>query len=133
MPVHKTSAGHHDPLFRSLGDPLWAVDSRDYQITEPNIKKIQASGGEILCIEKFRPHIILERAIMSIRFNEAIVGMQFHPEADAPVDGSSHLGREKHGVMIPHSSCRQRRFERVRGADPNSARSGHVPHTVNAG
>lgn len=83
MPVHKTSAGHHDPLFRSLGDPLWAVDSRDYQITEPNVKKIQASGGEILCIEKFRPHVVLERAIMAIRFSEAIVGMQFHPEADA--------------------------------------------------
>jgi homoserine O-succinyltransferase/O-acetyltransferase len=83
MPVHKTFEGHHDPLFRSLGDPLWAVDSRDYQITQPDLKKIEAQGGALLCIEKFRPHVDLERAVMAIRFDDAFVGMQFHPEADA--------------------------------------------------
>ena len=40
-------------------------------------------GGEILCIEKERPHVPLERAVMAIRFNPYIVGTQFHPEADA--------------------------------------------------
>lgn len=83
MPVHKTSGGHHDPLYRSLGDPLWAVDSRDYQITQPNIEKIEAGGGSLLCIEKIRPHVDMERAVMSIRFDEAFIGVQFHPEADA--------------------------------------------------
>jgi len=83
MPVHKTFEGHHDPLFRSLGDPLWAVDSRDYQITRANTEKIESGGGSILCIEKFRPHVDLERAIMAIRFDDAFIGMQFHPEADA--------------------------------------------------
>lgn len=83
MPVHKTFEGHHDPLFRSLNDPMWAVDSRDYQITQPNVEKIESEGGSVLCIEKFRPHVDLERAVMAIRFNDAVVGMQFHPEADA--------------------------------------------------
>lgn len=83
MPVHKTFEGHHDPLYRSLNDPMWAVDSRDYQITQPNTDRIEAEGGAVLCIEKYRPHVDLERAVMSIRFDEAFIGMQFHPEADA--------------------------------------------------
>ncbi|HCW06399.1 MAG TPA: GMP synthase [Cytophagales bacterium] len=83
MPVHKTFEGHHDVLFRSLNDPLWAVDSRDYQITQPAIEKIEANGGSLLCIEKYRPHIDLERAVMAIRFTDAIAGVQFHPAADA--------------------------------------------------
>ena len=83
MSVHKTFEGHHDPLFRSLDDPMWAVDSRDYQIIQPDEKKFNDDGAAILCIEKYRPHVDLERAIMAIRFDEAIVGTQFHPEADA--------------------------------------------------
>lgn len=104
MPVHKTFEGHHDPLFRSLGDPLWAVDSRDYQITLANTEKIESGGGSILCIEKFRPHVDLERAIMAIRFDDAFIGMQFHPEADAVGmrmyllrEGKKELVIDKHG------------------------------------
>jgi GMP synthase-like glutamine amidotransferase len=83
MPVHKTTEGHHDQLLRSLGDPFWGVDSREYQIIEPDFKKIRESGAKILCIEKFRPHVSFERAIMGIRFNDFMIGLQFHPEADA--------------------------------------------------
>ncbi len=99
MPVHKTTEGHHDPLFRSLNDPMWAVDSRDYQITQPNVEKIEDEGGAVLCIEKYRPHVDLERAIMSIRFDEAFVGMQFHPEADA-VGMRMYLLREEKKEMV---------------------------------
>ena len=41
-------------------------------------------GAKILCIEKSRPHVPYERAVMGIRFNEYMIGTQFHPEADAP-------------------------------------------------
>jgi hypothetical protein len=41
-------------------------------------------GAKILCIEKSRPHVPYERAIMGIRFTEFMIGTQFHPEADAP-------------------------------------------------
>ncbi|MBY0432754.1 MAG: GMP synthase [Cyclobacteriaceae bacterium] len=104
MPMHKTFEGHHDPLLRSLGDPFWAVDSRDYQITKPNIEKIQASGGAVLCVEKYRPNVKLERAVMAVRFDEAFFGTQFHPEADAVGmhkyllrDDKKALVIEKHG------------------------------------
>jgi len=40
-------------------------------------------GAKILCIEKERRHVPYERAIMGIRFNEYMIGSQFHPEADA--------------------------------------------------
>jgi homoserine O-succinyltransferase/O-acetyltransferase len=99
MPVHKTWEGHHDPLLRSLGDPFWAVDSRDYQLTQPVDDKIKAGGGAILCLEKVRPHVNLERAIMGIRFDEAFMGTQFHPEAD-PVGMRMYLLREDKKTLV---------------------------------
>jgi len=83
MPVHKTLAGTKEPYFNGLADPFWAVDSRDWQVTEPDIKRIRKMGGEILCIEKYRPHVKLERCVMAMRFDDAIFGTQFHPEADS--------------------------------------------------
>jgi GMP synthase-like glutamine amidotransferase len=100
MPIHKTSEGHHDLLLRSLGDPFWAVDSRDYQIIQPDDQKIAAEGGSILCLEKERPHVELERAVMAIRFNDAIVGLQFHPEADAPGMRTYLLREDKKQLVI---------------------------------
>ncbi|HEY0678740.1 MAG TPA: GMP synthase, partial [Chitinophagaceae bacterium] len=64
-------------------DPFYSVDSRDYQVLEPSHNRLRNMGGKILCLEKERPHIPLERAIMGIRFNEYMIGTQFHPEADA--------------------------------------------------
>jgi hypothetical protein len=66
-----------------MQDPIYAVDSRDYQVIEPNHQQIQSIGASILAIEKERPQVLLERAIMAIRFNEYMIGTQFHPEADA--------------------------------------------------
>lgn len=81
MTVHKSAPGVNDPLLKHLEDPFWVVDSRDYQITKPNLKKLKT--GAVICIEKYRPHVLLERAVMGIRFDDAIIGFQFHPEADA--------------------------------------------------
>ena len=82
MPVHKAKTGKHEPYFNLLEDPFWVIDSRDFQITQPNEWAIKKAGGNILCIEKERPLIPLERAVMAIRFNDEIIGTQFHPEAD---------------------------------------------------
>src|SRR5215212_3449542 len=49
-------------------DPFYAVDSRDYQVTAPDYRKINAMGGKILTLEKERPHVPFERAIMALRF-----------------------------------------------------------------
>jgi homoserine O-succinyltransferase/O-acetyltransferase len=100
MPIHKTFDGHHDPLLRSLGDPFWAVDSRDYQIIRPDEEKIKARGGSILSLEKYRPSVDLERAVMAIRFDEAFFGTQFHPEADAVGMRKYLLREDKKAIVI---------------------------------
>ncbi|MGQ0738843.1 MAG: type 1 glutamine amidotransferase [Bacteroidota bacterium] len=84
FPVHMLEAGHDEPVFDGLRDPFYAVDSRDYQVIQPNHALLNRMGAKILCIEKSRPHVPYERALMGIRFNEYMIGTQFHPEADAP-------------------------------------------------
>lgn len=93
FPVHVIPGGKNEAVFSGLQDPFYAVDSRDYQVIEPNHKLIRQMGASILCIEKERPHIPLERAIMGIRFNKYMIGTQFHPEAD-PIGMSMYLQRE---------------------------------------
>lgn len=83
FPVHMLEAGSQEPVFDGLRDPFYAVDSRDHQVIQPNHDLLQKMGGKVLCIEKMRSHVPYERAVMSIRFNEYMIGTQFHPEADA--------------------------------------------------
>ena len=90
FPVHLLPVGNEEVVFTGLRNPFYSVDSRDFQVVEPNHNKLHQMGGIILAIEKERPHIPLERAIMAVRFNEHMIGTQFHPEADA-VGMSMHL------------------------------------------
>jgi GMP synthase-like glutamine amidotransferase len=93
FPIHMNDAGKNDPVFDHMPDPFYAVDSREYQVIEPNYVQLMKSGANILAIEKERPHVPLERAIMAVRFNDYFIGTQFHPEADA--EGMSmYLQRE---------------------------------------
>ena len=84
FPVHMLEAGKTEPVFDGLRDPFYVVESRDYQVIQPNHDLLNEMGAKILCIEKSRPHVPYERAAMAIRFNEYKIGTQFHPEADAP-------------------------------------------------
>lgn len=93
FPVHLLEDGKSEPIFNGLNEPFYAVDSRDWQVIEPRMN-ILYKGAKILCIEKERTHIPLERAIMAIRFNEYFFGTQFHPEADA-VGMSMYLQTEE--------------------------------------
>ncbi len=90
FPIHLLPDGKEDIVLEGLKDPFYSVDSRDYQVIEPNHQLIHEMGGSILAIEKDRPHVPLERAVMSIRFNQYMIGTQFHPEADA-IGMSLHL------------------------------------------
>lgn len=94
FPVHMLQDGLNEPVFSGLKDPFYAVDSRDFQIIQPNHKVLEEMGAKILCIEKDRPHTPYERGIMAIRFNNFMIGTQFHPEADA-VGMSMYLQTEK--------------------------------------
>jgi len=114
FPVHMMEEGKEEAVFDGLNDPFYIVDSRDYQVIEPNHQLIRQLGGKILAIEKERPHVPFERALMALRFNEYFIGTQFHPEADA-IGMSMYLQRkdkkesviENHGVAKWESMVEQ--------------------------
>jgi GMP synthase-like glutamine amidotransferase len=83
FPVHLLEAGKNEPVFENMPNPFYAVDSRDYQVVQPDENRLKELGAKILCIEKERPHVPYERACMAIRFTDYFIGTQFHPEADA--------------------------------------------------
>jgi homoserine O-succinyltransferase len=103
FPVHLLEGAAEEPVFTGLQDPFYAVDSRSYQVIQPNLQRIADMGGRILAIEKERPHVPLERAIMAIRFSDTMIGTQFHPEAD-PTGMSMYLRRDdrKQTVIAEH-------------------------------
>jgi len=99
MPIHKTYQGEDDFLLKNLPEPFYAVDSRAYQFIEPNFKVLEEMGMKIVGLEKVRPHIHLERAVMAIRFSNEIFGTQFHPEAD-PEGMMKNLEDEKNRAAM---------------------------------
>lgn len=103
FPVHMLDGADTEPVFAGLRDPFYAVDSRSYQVIEPDLDKLDRMGAQLLAIEKERPHVPLERAIMAVRFNDHMIGTQFHPEAD-PTGMSMYLQQEdrKHTVIAEH-------------------------------
>ncbi|WPR70771.1 GMP synthase [Flavobacterium sp. NG2] len=82
MTIHKTKEGLSDPLYEGLGDPFYAIDSRDYQVVQPKLSVFKKKGAKIISLEKIRDYVQYERAIMAVRFTDYFVGTQFHPEAD---------------------------------------------------
>lgn len=102
FPIHKIEAGKIELCFQDLPDPFHAVDSRDWQVVQPDLKRLNKIGSEILAIEKDRPHVDFERAVMGIRFSPEMIGTQFHPEAD-PV-GMLHylLRKDKRDIVVKH-------------------------------
>jgi GMP synthase-like glutamine amidotransferase len=103
LPVHVTEKGLFEQTFEGLNDPFYAVDSRSWQVVNPNEEQFKATGAILLAIEKERPHVDLPRAAMAIRFNEYFIGTQFHPEAD-PFGMEAYLLTEekKHEVIDEH-------------------------------
>ncbi len=83
FPMHMLPEARLDPVFKNLKDPFYGVDSRDFQLIQPNFDMLHKMGAYITCIEKERPHVPYERAVMGIRFSDTIFGTQFHPEADS--------------------------------------------------
>jgi GMP synthase-like glutamine amidotransferase len=112
MPVHKTEDGEKEFLFENLPDPFYAVDSRAFQFIEPNYDRLEELGMTIIGIEKFRPHINLERAVMAIRFSEEIFGTQFHPEAN-PVGMMENLKDEKNKQAMIDSFGMEKYLETI--------------------
>jgi len=99
FPVHLLESGKEEPVFEGMPDPFYAVDSRDYQVIDPDENRLKELDAKILCIEKERPHVPYQRALMGIRFSNYFIGTQFHPEADA-AGMSIHLKTEKKKKIV---------------------------------
>lgn len=99
LPVHLTDEGVADPLFSALPDPFWTADFREWQVLRPR------DPATVLAIEKDRPHVPLERAVMAMRVSDEIVGTQFHPEAD-PDGMLVHFTQpaQKAGIVDKHGA-----------------------------
>lgn len=97
LPVHPLV---QDILFEGLKDPFYTLESRFYQITEPNDEIISSMGASIIILEKERPSVPLERAIMGVKFNQQMYGVQFHPEADPSLLESYFTQDEVKNSMI---------------------------------
>ncbi len=112
FPIHRTRLAAKEPYFKGLEDPFWAVDSRDYQVIEPDNLVLDHMGARIMGMEKIRPHVPLERAIMAIRFSPEIFGTQFHPEADA--EGMlRHFQKEDKKAAIIKNYGEERYYEMI--------------------
>jgi homoserine O-succinyltransferase/O-acetyltransferase len=99
FPLHKTEYGKEEPLLEILDNPFYGVDSRDWQLVQPDLEIFQMRGARVLVLEKIRDHVAYERAIMMVRFSEEIIGTQFHPEAD-PVGMKEHFAKEENKKIV---------------------------------
>ncbi|TAE74792.1 MAG: GMP synthase [Bacteroidetes bacterium] len=107
FPMHHTELGWNEPFFSELPEPFYAVDNRYWQLIEPNHAKLKSLGAEILSIEKERPHVDLERAVMAIRFSPEMFAVQFHPEAD-PIGMETYFNDPKKKIEIIESHGQQK-------------------------
>ena len=103
FPITLTDKGEAEPVFDGLSNPFYSVDSRDWQVIEPDEAAFRDKGATILALEKERPHVDLERCMMAIRFSREIIGTQFHPEAD-PVGMKMYLlqTEKKDAIIANH-------------------------------
>lgn len=99
LPVHKTEIGRLDNILKGLPEIFYGADFRSWQVVKPNKKIFSQLGAKLIALEKIRPHIELERAMMAIRVSEEIIGTQFHPEADIP-SMSHHFGQEERQKQV---------------------------------
>lgn len=82
FPVHLVGRAASEPVFEGLPPVIYALDNRNYQVISPDAERLSELGAYVLAIEKERPHVPLERAVMAIRFNHYMFGTQFHPEVE---------------------------------------------------
>lgn len=119
FPISLTDKGEQETVFKGLPDPFFSVDSRDWQVIQPDTADFEAKGAKILAIEKERPHVDLERCLMAIRFSEQIIGTQFHPEAD-PIGMKMYLLQEEKKSVIIKNHGEDKYFDMLESLeDPN--------------
>ncbi|RZK50832.1 MAG: GMP synthase [Pedobacter sp.] len=104
FPVYLSEGGKLISLFMGLENPFYALDSRDWQVIDPDANRLDELGAIILAYEKERAKVAFDRCIMAIQFSPEIVGTQFHPEAD-PIGLQNYFGHleTKDIIVATHS------------------------------
>ena len=82
FPVYMTDEGREAIYFQGLNDPFYIADFRNFQVTDVTQQQLAKHDSSVLALEKPRPNVPLERAVMAVRFTDEMFGTQFHPEAD---------------------------------------------------
>ena len=119
FPISLSANGEEETVFNGLPDPFYSVDSRDWQVIQPDETDFEIKGAKILAIEKERPHVALERCLMAIRFSDQIIGTQFHPEAD-PIGMKMYLSLEEKKTAIIKNHGEDKYFDMLDSLDdPN--------------
>lgn len=116
FPITLSEDGEKDEIFNGITNPFFSVDSRDWQVIEPNFDAFEAKGAKLLAIEKERKHVDLERCMMSIRFSNEIIGTQFHPEAD-PVGMKMYLLQDEKKKVIIGTHGEAKYFDMLNSLD----------------
>lgn len=116
FPITLTEEGEEDEIFEGITNPFFSVDSRDWQVIEPNLEAFNSKGAKLLAIEKERKHVNLERCMMSIRFSNEIIGTQFHPEAD-PVGMKMYLLQDEKKKVIIDTHGEAKYFDMLNSLD----------------
>jgi len=116
FPITLTEEGEQDEIFNGITNPFFSVDSRDWQVIEPDFDAFERKGVKLLAIEKERKHIDLERCMMAIRFSNEIIGTQFHPEAD-PIGMKMYLLQEEKKKAIIDMHGEQKYLDMLNSLD----------------
>jgi GMP synthase-like glutamine amidotransferase len=125
FPCELTVDGLEEPLFKDLTNPAYVADFREWQVIHPNLERMERLGCKILALEKERPHIDLERAMMAIRFSPEWIGTQFHPEAE-PSGMLEHFEKpDERALILEHKGVVK--FEKMiqMAEDPRKLRVTH--------
>ncbi|SDM79328.1 GMP synthase-Glutamine amidotransferase [Pedobacter steynii] len=134
FPIYLTEEGEDEMVFNGLPNPFYTVDSRDWQVINPEDVFFSNTEARVLALEKERPHVDLERCVMAIRFTKEIIGTQFHPEAD-PVGMKQYLLQEDKKKAIIENHGEEKYLDMLDSVDdPNRitlTRSVILPNFLN--
>lgn len=96
-PVNRTQEGILDKVLSPLPEPFFAADFRYWQVMHPDPEHLRKVGASILALETTNE--TADKAIMSVRFTDEMIGTQFHPEAD-PVGMLQYLQEDERRFRI---------------------------------
>ncbi|SHG99456.1 type 1 glutamine amidotransferase [Pedobacter caeni] len=116
FPIYLTEEGEDELVFNGLPNPFYTVDSRDWQVINPEDVFFSNTEAQVLALEKERPHVDLERCVMAIRFTKEIIGTQFHPEAD-PVGMKQYLLQEDKKKAIIENHGEEKYLDMLESVD----------------